>query len=123
MAYDGIRISSGNSFVHETESQVILNGSRDINFTMDLVIKDVGLFDKLAQDAGVPLELSPLVLNIFKDGMAKYGPREFSPNIIRRLEEAVGVKVLGEGFPEQMEDSQPPARGAEVVPRNRQAQG
>jgi 3-hydroxyisobutyrate dehydrogenase len=55
--------------------------------------------------------------------MAKYGPREFSPNIIRRLEEAVGVKVLGEGFPEQMEDSQPPARGAEVVPRNRQAQG
>jgi 3-hydroxyisobutyrate dehydrogenase len=123
MAYDGIRISSGNSFVHETESQVILNGSRDINFTMDLVIKDVGLFDKLAQDAGVPLELSPLVLNIFKDGMAKYGPREFSPNIIRRLEEAVGVKVLGEGFPEQMEDNQPPARGAEVVPRNRQAQG
>jgi len=122
MAYDGIRISSGNSFVHETESQVILNGSRDINFTMDLVIKDVGLFDKLAQDAGVPLELSPLVLNIFKDGMAKYGPREFSPNIIRRLEEAVGVKVLGEGFPAQMEDSQPPARGAEVVPRNRKTQ-
>ena len=41
-AYEAIRISSGNSFVHETESQVILNGSRDINFTMDLVIKDVG---------------------------------------------------------------------------------
>jgi len=40
--YEGIRISSGNSFVHETESQVILNGSRDINFTMDLVVKDVG---------------------------------------------------------------------------------
>ncbi|HEV3180537.1 MAG TPA: NAD(P)-dependent oxidoreductase, partial [Steroidobacteraceae bacterium] len=48
--YEGIRISSGNSFVHETESQVILNGSRDINFTMDLVIKDVGLFDALAQE-------------------------------------------------------------------------
>ena len=42
--YEAIRISSGNSFVHETESQVILNGSRDINFTMDLVVKDVGIF-------------------------------------------------------------------------------
>ena len=55
-AYEAIRISSGNSFVHETESQVILNGSRDINFTMDLVIKDVGLFDQLARDQHVPLE-------------------------------------------------------------------
>ncbi len=121
MTYEGIRISSGNSFVHETESQVILNGSRDINFTMDLVLKDVGLFDRLAQDHGVPLELSPLVINIFKDGVKRYGPREFSPNIIRRLEDAVGVKVLAEGFPAQMADDQPPARGHEVVPRGRQA--
>ena len=72
-AYEGIRISSGNSFVHETESQVILNGSRDIGFTMDLVIKDVGLFDQLAIDHKVPLELSPLVLQIFKDGERRYG--------------------------------------------------
>ncbi|MGD2188221.1 MAG: NAD(P)-dependent oxidoreductase, partial [Desulfobacterales bacterium] len=82
--YEAIRISSGNSFVHETESQVILNGSRDINFTMDLVIKDVGLFDKLADIHNVPVEISPLVLNIFKDGQDRYGPREHSPNIIRR---------------------------------------
>ena len=47
--YEAIRISSGNSFVHETESQVILNGSRDINFTMDLVIKDVSLFQAIAE--------------------------------------------------------------------------
>ncbi|MBS0389042.1 MAG: NAD(P)-dependent oxidoreductase, partial [Proteobacteria bacterium] len=80
-AYEAIRISSGNSFVHETESQVILNGSRDIGFTMDLVIKDVGLFDQLAQQLKVPLELSPLVLGIFKDGQRRYGPREHSPNI------------------------------------------
>src|SRR5207302_631213 len=96
--YEGIRISSGNSFVHETESQVILNGSRDINFTMDLVIKDVGLFDELARAHGVPLELSPLVLGVFRDGARRYGERELSPNIIRRLEEACGVRVLVAGF-------------------------
>ncbi len=118
-AYEAIRISSGNSFVHETESQVILNGSRDINFTMDLVIKDVGLFDALARQHKVPLELSPLVLGIFKDGAQRFGPREFSPNIIRRLEEPCGVRVLGEGFPAQMVDDEPEVEGYEVVPPGR----
>jgi 3-hydroxyisobutyrate dehydrogenase len=116
-AYEAIRISSGNSFVHETESQVILNGSRDIGFTMDLVIKDVGLFDALAKQLGVPLELSPLVLDIFKDGQRRYGPRELSPNIIKRLEQACGVEVLGTGFPAQMVDDEPEAPGYEVIPR------
>ncbi len=116
-AYEAIRISSGNSFVHETESQVILNGSRDINFTMDLVIKDVGLFDALARQLGVPLELSPLVLEIFRDGARRYGGRELSPNIIRRLEEACGVKVLGRGFPAHLTDEEPKVPGYEVVPR------
>jgi 3-hydroxyisobutyrate dehydrogenase len=119
MTYEGIRISSGNSFVHETESQVILNGSRDINFTMDLVIKDVGLFDALAREHRVPLELSPLVLKIFKDGEHRYGAREHSPNIIRRLEEACGVQVLAPGFPAEIVDHQPAGLGAEVVPRGR----
>jgi len=116
-AYEAIRISSGNSFVHETESQVILSGSRDINFTMDLVIKDVGLFDALGRAHGVPLELSPLVIGIFEDGARRYGPREFSPNIIRRLEEACGVRVLADGFPAQIVDEEPKVPGYEVRPR------
>jgi 3-hydroxyisobutyrate dehydrogenase len=122
-AYEAIRISSGNSFVHETESQVILNGSRDINFTMDLVIKDVGLFDAMAREHQVPLELSPLVLEIFRDGARRFGPREFSPNIIRRLEEPLGVRVLGEGFPAQMRDAEPKVPGYEVAPRRPAAPG
>ncbi|MBV9619382.1 MAG: NAD(P)-dependent oxidoreductase [Gammaproteobacteria bacterium] len=116
-AYEAIRISSGNSFVHETESQVILNGSRDINFTMDLVLKDVGLFDAMARTHHVPLELSPLVLEIFRDGARRYGPREHSPNIIRRLEEACGLRVLGRGFPAQIRDEEPKVPGYEVRPR------
>jgi 3-hydroxyisobutyrate dehydrogenase len=118
-AYEAIRISSGNSFVHETESQVILNGSRDINFTMDLVVKDVGLFDALAKAHGVPLELAPLVLGIFRDGARRYGARELSPNIIRRLEDACGARVLAAGFPAQMVDDEAKVPGYEVVPRGR----
>jgi len=112
--YEAIRISSGNSFVHETESQVILNGSRDINFTMDLVLKDIGLFQAIADRAGVELEISPKLIEIFKDGIARYGEREWSPNIVRRLEESAGVQVLAPGFPAEIVDDEPEEPGYEV---------
>lgn len=112
--FEAIRISSGNSFVHETETQLILNGSRNINFTMDLVVKDMGLFQEMADDLGVPVELSPLVLDIFEDGLARYGEREWSTNIIRRLEDELGEMVLAPGFPSELVDLDPAGPGAEV---------
>ena len=117
--YEAIRISSGNSFVHETESQVILNGSRDINFTMELVLKDIGLFQSIADQHDVPLELSPILIEIFEDGAARYGGGEWSPNITRRLEEQTGIDVRTPGFPAELVDDEPEAPGAEVVPRGR----
>ena len=116
-AFEAIRISSGNSFVHETESQVILNGSRDISFTMGLVAKDIGLFQEVAERAGVELDVSPKLVEIFADGIARYGFDEWSPNIIRRLEEATGQQVLADGFPAEMVDDEPEAEGAEIVVR------
>ena len=118
-AYEAIRISSGNSFVHETESQVILNGSRDISFTMDLVCKDVGLFNAVAERAGLQLELAPLLLRIFEEGQQRYGAREFSDNIIKRLEEQAQVEILAPGFPPEMVDDEPEEPGYEVMVRGR----
>lgn len=120
VTYEAIKASSGNSFVHETESQVILNGSRDISFTMDLVSKDVGIFNELAKRKGLDLEIAPLIVDIFKDGEKRYGPRELSPNIIKRLEERAGVEVLGKGFPPEMLDDEPEETGYEVVIKGRQ---
>lgn len=119
--YEAIRISSGNSFSHETESQVILNGSRDISFTMDLVKKDIGLFQTIADRAGVNLEINPLMIDIFNDGIARYGERELSPNIIRRLEDATGLHILAPGFPPEMVDDEPEEPGYEVTPKGRKA--
>ena len=113
--YEAIRISSGTSFVHETESQVILNGSRTIDFTMDLVLKDIGLFQSIAEKAGVPLEISPLMIDIFKDGQKRYGARAQSDDIIRRLEEATGLDITAPGFPAEMVDDEPEEPGYEVV--------
>ena len=111
--FEAIKISSGNSFVHETESQVILNGSRNINFTMDLVLKDIEIFQKVA-DEKIPLEIAPKLIEIFKDGISTYGHGAFSPSIIRRLEDKTGLQILCDGFPENIEDDDDEVTGYEV---------
>ena len=113
-AYKGIAVSSGNSFVHETESQVILNGSYNINFTMDLVLKDTGLFDDLAKKLGAPLEISPKVVEIFKDGQKKYGSRAWSSMIVKRMEDINNIDFRAEGFPEELIDNEPEEKGYEI---------
>ncbi|MDB2591725.1 NAD(P)-dependent oxidoreductase [Candidatus Pelagibacter bacterium] len=113
-AYKGIAVSSGNSFVHETESQVILNGSYNINFTMDLVLKDTGLFDDLAKKLGAPLEISPKVVEIFKDGQKKYGSRAWSSMIVKRMEDINNIDFRAKGFPEELIDDEPEEKGYEI---------
>ena len=117
--YEAIRISSGNSFVHETESQVILNGSYNINFTMDLVVKDMSLFQQLADVHGIPLELSPLVVDIFRRGERLYGSRAWSSGIVQILEDACGVDLRAPGFPAELVDDEPEEPGYEVAPAPR----
>ena len=113
--YEAIRISSGNSFVHETDGQVILNGSYDINFTMNLVQKDMGPFLDVAERAGLDLEVGPVLLGIFDDAAGRYGSRAFSPMVVRRMEEQVGRGFRAPGFPPEMLDDEPEAPGYEVV--------
>ena len=112
--YKGIAVSSGNSFVHETESQVILNGSYNINFTMDLVVKDTTLFDDLANNLNVSLEISPLIVKIFKDGQKKYGSRAWSSMIVKRMEDLNNIDFRAKGFPSELVDKEPEEKGSEI---------
>ena len=112
--YKGIAISSGNSFVHETESQVILNGSYNINFTMDLVLKDTSLFDNLAKKLNASLEISPQIVEIFKDGQKKYGSRAWSSMIVKRMEDLNNINFRANGFPDELVDSEPEEKGYEI---------
>ena len=114
--YEAIKISSGTSFVHETESQVILNGSRDVGFSMGLVKKDIGLFQNIADAYDVPLEISPMMVGLFEDGIARYGFDAQSDDIIKRLEEATGLDITTAGFPAEMVDDEPEESGYEVIP-------
>ena len=112
--YKGIAVSSGNSFVHETESQVILNGSYNINFTMDLVKKDMNLFNELSKKLNTPLEISPFVLDIFKDAQKKYGPRAWSSMVVKRLEDKFGLDFRSNGFPDELIDNEKEVKGYEI---------
>ena len=112
--FKGIAVSSGNSFVHETESQVILNGSYNINFTMDLVLKDTGLFDNLAKKLNAPLEISPKIVEIFKYGEKKYGSRAWSSMIVKRMEDLNKIDFRADGFPDELVDNEPEEKGYEI---------
>ncbi len=112
--FKGIAASSGNSFVHETESQVILNGSYNINFTMDLVEKDVGLFQNLASKLGIDLEISPLVLEIIKDAKDKFGSRAWSSMVVKRLEDKYNANFRSPGYPAELVDKEKKEIGYEI---------
>ncbi|HTV95699.1 MAG TPA: NAD(P)-dependent oxidoreductase [Steroidobacteraceae bacterium] len=101
-AFDAIAASSGNSFVHETESQVILNGSYDIGFTMDLACKDAGFAVQFARRFGVPLRLAAVMEQTFIEGRARYGGNAWSSMIVKLLEDAVGTPLRAPGFPARL---------------------
>ena len=109
-AFAAIRASSGNSFVHETESQVILSGSYDIGFTMDLACKDLDLAHQLGRAFGVPLELAGLVQQSFVRARAQYGGDAWSPMVVKLLEDALGTELRAPGFPRNLQ----PADGVDA---------
>ena len=102
-SFEVIKASSGSSFVHETESQVILNGSYDIGFTMDLACKDLSFAHELGREFGVPLELAGLVEQTFIRAHEEYGGSAWSPMVVKLLEDALGTDLRAPGFPPRIE--------------------
>ncbi len=100
LVFEAIKASSGNSFVHETESQVILNGSYNIGFTLDLAWKDLDFAQRLGRDLGVPLELAGFAEQTFIRARERYGGEAWSPMVVKLLEDALGTDLRARGFPE-----------------------
>lgn len=104
-SFEAIRASSGNSFVHETESQVVLSGSYNIGFTMDLACKDLGFAKAMGADFAVPLELATIVEQIFARAREEYGGAAWSPMVIKLIEDSVGQELRAPGFPEVLTEA------------------
>lgn len=105
-SFEAIKASSGNSFVHETESQVILNGSYNIGFTMDLACKDLGFATQMGRDFGVPLDLAGMTEQTFIRARSQYGGGAWSSQVVKLLEDALGTDLRAPGFPEVLEGQQ-----------------
>jgi 3-hydroxyisobutyrate dehydrogenase len=101
-AFHVIKASSGNSFVHETESQLILNGSYNINFTMDLAVKDLGIAMKFGREFGVPLDLAALTMQTFIRAREAYGGGAWSTEVVKLLEDALRTDLRAPGFPAEL---------------------
>jgi 3-hydroxyisobutyrate dehydrogenase len=101
-AFNIIKASSGNSFVHETESQVILNGSYNINFTMDLAVKDLGFALGFGKEFGVPLDLAGQAMQTFIRARSAYGGGAWSSQVVKLLEDATGTDLRAPGFPAEL---------------------
>lgn len=101
-AYHAIAASSGNSFVHETEGKLILNGSYDIGFSMDLALKDLGFALHFGREFGVPLELASITNQTYVEAKAVYGGKAESPMIVKLLEDALKTDLRASGFPAKL---------------------
>tara|TARA_R110000850_G_scaffold222405_5_gene348173 strand:+ start:683 stop:1588 length:906 start_codon:yes stop_codon:yes gene_type:complete len=102
-AWEAIAASSGSSFVHETEGQLILNGSYDVAFNMDLALKDLGFAMDFGREFGVPMDLAGLTNQTFVRGKAAYGGTAQSTQIVKLLEDALGTDLRAPGFPARLE--------------------
>ncbi len=114
LTYNAIKISSGNSFVNETETKVILGGSYDVGFTMDLASKDSKLFNKLAKKKSIPTKLGKVINNQFNKGIKNYGKRSFSTSIVKLIENECKIKLRSRNFPKKLVDFDVKQKGIEI---------
>lgn len=101
-AWEAIAASSGNSFVHETEGALILNGSYDVAFSVDLALKDLGFALEFGREFGVPLELASMTNQTYVEAKAAYGGTAESPMIAKLLEDRLGTDLRAPGFPARL---------------------
>lgn len=97
-AYEAITASSGNSREFEDWAPVILNGSLNTGFTLDLGLKDLGFVSDLGRVHDVPLKLASLVEQLFIEARAKHGGGAWTPHVVKMMEEATGLELRAEGF-------------------------
>ena len=101
-AWHAIAASSGNSFVHETEGALILNGSYDIAFNIDLALKDLGFALGFGKEFGVPLDLASMTNQTYIAAKAAYGGEAQSPMIAKLLEDLLDTDLRADGFPARL---------------------
>lgn len=101
-AWHAIKASSGTSFVHETEGALVLNGSYDVAFNIDLALKDLGFAMGFGREFEVPLDLAAATEQTYVAARAAFGGDAQSPMIVKLLEDLLETDLRADGFPERL---------------------
>ena len=101
-AWHAIQASSGNSFVHETEGALVLNGSYDVAFNIDLALKDLGFAMGFGREFEVPLDLAAVTQQTYVAARAAFGGEAQSPMIVKLLEDLLDTDLRADGFPARL---------------------
>ncbi len=88
-------------FLERDVLSVLRDGDYDQSFALALACKDLGLAVDLARDAGVPVEVSAVVEQVYRRARAQYGDAGGEMLPIRLLEDLTGTPLRIDASPQE----------------------
>ncbi|MDA0662875.1 MAG: NAD(P)-dependent oxidoreductase [Proteobacteria bacterium] len=89
-------MNKGTSYSSTTANHMpkLLSGSRDVNFALGLMLKDVRLATQLGIDSGAPMMIGNMVRGMLQSASYDMGPDVDMNEIIRPIQKAANVTVV-----------------------------
>ncbi|MEX2615294.1 MAG: NAD(P)-dependent oxidoreductase [Alphaproteobacteria bacterium] len=89
-------MNKGTSYSSTTANHMpkLLSGSRDVNFALGLMLKDVRLATQLGIDSGAPMMVGNMVRGMLQAASYELGPDVDMNEIIRPIQKAADVTVV-----------------------------
>lgn len=89
-------MNKGTSYSSTTANHMpkLLSGSRDVNFALGLMLKDVRLATQLGIDSGAPMMIGNMVRGMLQSASYEMGPDVDMNEIIRPIQKAADVTVV-----------------------------
>ncbi len=89
--WEAIKSSAGNSWVAEHDVPSIFAGHYDPSFSLALCCKDLNLINDIAKRQGYDLKMGGVAQSLFEQARLTYGDNAGELNVVRLLEERVGL--------------------------------
>jgi 3-hydroxyisobutyrate dehydrogenase-like beta-hydroxyacid dehydrogenase len=97
VALDVLNASSGrNSATQDKFPRAVLTGTFDFGFLLRLMLKDVKLFEELAEELAVPTIVAEAVLNVWRIGQTQGLGHKDMTALAQLYERWAGVEIRGE---------------------------
>jgi 3-hydroxyisobutyrate dehydrogenase-like beta-hydroxyacid dehydrogenase len=94
LALDVLNVSSGrNTATQDKFPKAVVTGTFDFGFGLSLMLKDMRLFEELAEELAVPTMVAPAVLNVWRIGLSQGLEAKDFTAIAQLYEDWAGVEI------------------------------